>query len=228
MQSEMTLHTKSLPIVAVFDISPSMGETHSGNGMAPIEELGEALPFLLSELQEIDDYLVELAVVVFSDHPKVLLPFTDVNQVSFPQLSVEGFGTNLGGAVGMALDMAESYKASVTSNGIQCMRPWMILMTDGKPNRDTSTGYKTELVQAVQDRQLHLVPVSVGADAAFVTLDALSPLMTPLRLIGGHDQTVSWKECFKFIGTSIASGSTPEDKVLSLGPRTADLTGELS
>lgn len=115
------------PCVLLLDTSGSM----TG---APIEELQRGLKALRDDL--VQDPLacqrVEIAVVTFGGQPRVVQDFVTADAFDPPAFSADGY-TPMGAAILQALDMLETRKALYRRTGCAYSRPWLFLITDGRP-----------------------------------------------------------------------------------------------
>ncbi len=78
---------------------------------------------------------VEIAVVTFSDMPRLAVDFTDAAGFEPPVLTAGG-QTAMGAAIRDALGRLATRKATYASNGIAYYRPWVFLITDGEASDD--------------------------------------------------------------------------------------------
>lgn len=119
----------------------------------------------------------------------------------------------MGEAVNMALDMLEARKEEYKDAGVDYYQPWLVLMTDGMPNRDKSELFRSiqRTCQMVQDKKLTVFPIGIGSEADMDTLKKFSPKRKPLRLKG-----LKFKEFFTWLSKSVSktSQSIPGENVL--------------
>ena len=118
----------------------------------------------------------------------------------------------MGEAMNMALDMLEQRKSEYKSSGVDYYQPWIVLMTDGRPNGDNS-----ELSRAIQrtcdmvnERKLTVFPIGIGEEADMDVLARFSPKRPPLKLQG-----LNFKEFFAWLSKSVSkvTQSSPGDKI---------------
>ena len=83
---------------------------------------------------------VDVSVITFGP-VELVSAFQTADSFDPPRLTAAG-DTPMGAAISAGLDMLEERKADYKRNGIAYFRPWVFLMTDGKPS----------------DSWLHLVP----------------------------------------------------------------------
>ena len=218
--------TTRVPICLCLDISGSMkriiggkykktGKTIKRDGKE--WDLAEGGITLMSKLKEgyeafcsaikndpIARYSADVAVIVFGDTAKILQNFKtlDDTQVS---LNLKPSGeTAMAEAVNMALDMLENRKEQYKDCGIDYWQPWLVLMTDGKPQdpRDPK-GIElkraiTRTVSLVKNKKLTIFPIGVWEDADMKVLKKFSPAKTPLKLKGSN-----FKEFFVWLSKSV-------------------------
>lgn len=114
--------------VLVLDVSASMaGEK--------ILELNEGLGAFIEALVQ-DDLArkrVDLAIITFGKDVRVACPFSPADQIHIPVLEPETF-TPMGRALVRAMDLVEERKAEYRELGIDYYRPWIFLITDGRPS----------------------------------------------------------------------------------------------
>lgn len=131
------------PCVLLLDTSKSMrGE--------PINALQEGLKAFRDNL--VKDSLatrrVEVAIVSFGQGVSVVHEFMPVDALTAPDLNAGGL-TPMGTAILKGLDLLEARKAVYKAHGVPYYRPWIFMITDGKP--------KGESVEVVEQaiRRLH-------------------------------------------------------------------------
>lgn len=115
------------PCVLLLDISKSMrGEA--------IKALNEGLMAFHDDL--VKDPLatrrVEIAMVTFGQDVKVVHDFVPVDGFTPPVLRASGL-TPMGTAINKALDLIDARKSVYKAHGVPYYRPWVFMITDGKP-----------------------------------------------------------------------------------------------
>ncbi|MBM7557791.1 vWA domain-containing protein [Halanaerobacter jeridensis] len=139
----------------------------SGSMTGDIEELKQGLQTLEKEAKN-DPKIqnkVRFAVVEFGGKVNVLHPFTDMANYQSPgdKLSAGG-GTPQGQAVNLALEMIEEDKEKYRTKGIGYHRPFVVVLTDGKPNgEDFQKSVNNVVAAANQDK---VVFFGLGVDSA--------------------------------------------------------------
>ena len=204
-------HTNSharLAICLCLDTSGSM----SGH---PINELNAGIRLFCEAIRNSREsrYAADVAVVTFGGNgAQCVQEFAQLYQSPNPSSLTASGMTPMGEAVNLALDMIEDRREEYRSFGIQHYHPWLVLMSDGKPNGDVS-----ELERAAQrtaslaeQRKLIVFPVGIGKDADRDSLAKFSPRIVPRKLTG-----MNFREFFEWLSKSTdrVSASKPEEKV---------------
>lgn len=196
-----------VPVCLVLDTSGSM----SG---APINELSEGVRLFYDAVRSDETalYSAEISVVTFGGTVSRKVDFNTLeHQSETPEFYANG-GTPMGEAMNMALDMLEQRKSEYKASGVDYYQPWIVLMTDGRPNGDSS-----ELSRAIQrtcdmvnERKLTVFPIGIGEEADMDVLARFSPKRPPLKLQG-----LNFREFFAWLSKSVSkvSQSTPGDKI---------------
>jgi uncharacterized protein YegL len=153
---------------------------------------------------------VEIAVISFDSEIRVQQDFATVDRFDPPELHARGL-THMGSGMLKALEMSESRKALYNANGVKYYRPWIFLITDGKPEGETDQIFE-EAARRVHDAESNkrAVVYAVGVEGA--DMDRLSQLCvrTPLRLKG-----LSFVEMFVWLSRSTqqVAKSKPDEQV---------------
>jgi uncharacterized protein YegL len=115
------------PCVLLLDTSGSM----QGD---PIKALNQGLQAFKDDLSRdpLASRRVELAVVTFDSHVKVVQDFVTADQFQPPRLSAQG-ATHMGSGIHKALEIIQARKDQYNANGITYYRPWVFMITDGEP-----------------------------------------------------------------------------------------------
>ncbi|WP_407457720.1 vWA domain-containing protein [Fibrobacter sp.] len=196
-----------VPVCLVLDTSGSM----SGD---PINELSEGVRLFYNAVRSDETalYSAEISVVTFGGTVSRKVDFNTLEQQSeTPEFYANG-GTPMGEAMNMALDMLEQRKSEYKASGVDYYQPWIVLMTDGRPNGDSS-----ELSRAIQrtcdmvnERKLTVFPIGISEEADMDVLARFSPKRPPLKLQG-----LNFREFFAWLSKSVSkvSQSTPGDKI---------------
>lgn len=197
--------TARVPVILCLDISYSM----KGD---PIRELADGVKRFYEAVfdDEIARYAAEIGVVTFG-HGGVqrAADFGPVERE--PRLEIQAGGrTPMGEAVCEALDMLKDRKRQYQKTGVDYHQPWLVLMTDSRPNDDTREAI-WRISDMVRERKLTVFPIGIGSDARMDILRQFSPNRDPLRLRG-----LEFRKFFEWLSKSIVrvSASTPGQKVL--------------
>ena len=134
---------------------------------------------------EFTRYSVEMSIVTFDDHARLISNFNRVEhdgvRENVPKLIANGT-TSLGEGINLALDILEKRKQEYKNAGVDFYTPLLILITDGE-----STGSLNELKKAksrlasLVSKKLMIYPLAIG-EANIDTLASLSPVQKPLRI----------------------------------------------
>ncbi len=190
-----------------------------------IDELNAGLRTLDQALKQdpLASLRVELAVVAFGGGSARVLDvrqgqggaieaeaaqaFVTVDAFHPPLLVADG-ATPMGQAARIGLQLVRDRKASYKQNGIDYFRPWLFLITDGKPTDSGWEAAAAELAQEEAGRGLSVYGVGVeGADMR--CLARFSTQRPPLKLKG-----LAFEELFVWLSKSLSavSQSRPGDQ----------------
>ena len=164
------------PCVLVLDTSGSMvGQ--------PIEALNKALEDFRADIQK--DHLaaqrVEVAVVTFDTSVQIRQDFVTVDQFEPPQLNASGT-TAMGTAINVALNLVRDRKQAYRTSGISYYRPWIFLLTDGRPEGEAKEVFDQAAERArtaEKNGEATIFPVGVrGADmSALARISTKAPVL---------------------------------------------------
>jgi uncharacterized protein YegL len=144
----------------------------------------------------------EVAVVTFGTSAQVHVSFREARELTPTSFSMGGT-TNMAAAFDLALDMVEERKSQYRAQGIEYFRPWLFVLTDGAPNRDSDFDAARErLNDAERSKKIAVFGVGVGDAVDFQTLAAISIERPPLAL----DQT-KFSEMFEWLSSSLSAVS---------------------
>jgi uncharacterized protein YegL len=180
------------PCVLVLDRSGSMAGQ-------PIAELNAGLQQFRSELlgDDLATRRVEIAIVPFGPVARGST-FHPPHEFE-PQALTAGADTPTGAAVEYAIELVRQQKATYRQYGVMYYRPWIILITDGKPTDDWERA--AQLVhdgEAKKEFAFFAIGVS-GADME--TLRKMS-VREPLQLQG-----LAFREFFLWLSASLSGVS---------------------
>lgn len=190
--------TARVPVSLCLDCSSSM----SG---APINELNAGVASFYEAIQsdEIARYSAEIGIVTFGPAQKEADFQTVAVQPSPPVLNAHGM-TPMGEAVKLSLDMLEERKEQYQASGVDYYQPWLVLMTDGRPEGGSAAVLAEQAARAtklVNEGRLTVFPIGIGKYADMATLQRFTP-WTPLRLQG-----LKFTEFFAWLSASVAKVS---------------------
>jgi uncharacterized protein YegL len=203
-QNEMVENpTPRVPVSLVLDVSGSMLG-------APIDELNRGVEIFFKSLRDDDvaRYSAEVSVISFSNEVTQEVDFGPLEKCDIPELKAIG-KTRMGGAVSLALESLEKRKELYRTLGVDYYQPWMVIMTDGKPNDDWQlAAAKTSAL--VDKGKLTVFPIAIGDNACTDILKEFSPARNPLRL-----KDLNFQEFFRWLSSSVSkvSQSIPGEKV---------------
>lgn len=183
----------------------------------PIAELNEGLREFDKTLKgdRLASLRVEVAVVTFGGTVRAIdvrgggeaeipfdanQPFVTVDNFQPPVLEADG-ETPMGDAVRRALTLLRERKDIYKQNGIDYFRPWIFLITDGKP---TDTGWESAADQVKQEEArkgvlFYAVGVE-GADMQTLARFSDSDQRPPLKLKG-----LAFRELFQWLSKSLSA-----------------------
>jgi uncharacterized protein YegL len=151
----------------------------------PIRELNEGLRQFFDEVratQSLKDHL-DLAILRFSGDVQVVRPMGPLGEEA-AQVIAAGGETNLGEALGRALELIERSGRRAAPDGDGRPMPWLIVMTDGRPtDRWEEQAWRVRSLASLNE--LMVLAIGIGPEADMGMLEALcSPDLPPMRLSG--------------------------------------------
>lgn len=167
------------PCILLLDTSGSMQG-------APITALNDGLRAFRDDLVKdpLASRRVEVAVITFDSHVRVIQDFVTADQFQPPTLSALGM-TYMGTAIHKALDTLQVRKAQYRANGVAYYRPWIFMITDGEPQ-----GEHPELVNQAATRiqegeaHKHVCFFAVGVENANMVRLSQIAVRAPVKLQG--------------------------------------------
>lgn len=193
--------------VLVLDVSSSM---HG----KPIEELNQGLKNFQREVQ--DDFVaaqrIEVAIVAFGSRADLIQEPALTSNFEMPMLRTSG-STKLVDGVRLAINVAEERKAWYKETGQTYYRPWIMLISDGEPDKDQDvSGLAEEIETKVNNKGFLFYAVGVEG-YNHEKLAQISHSNTPPLPLNG----LAFTELFKWLSASIAMVSkSTEGQMLSL------------
>ncbi len=193
------------PCVLVLDASTSM----QGD---PINHVNAGIEHFVDEVSQdtkARERLQIAAICVGGPTPEaeVILDWTDAKDLQPFQLEA-GHATPLGQGVNRALDMVKDQTKELRENGVNCLRPWIVIMTDGQPNDSGWEQAAGRAREAQDDGKCVIFPLAVGN----CRTDILQLFATtPVKALDGY----RFEEFFQWLSTSLRRVSTSgaDDKV---------------
>ncbi|CAN5476614.1 VWA domain-containing protein [soil metagenome] len=206
------------PCVLLVDTSGSMGEIVSRSGASlgyTIQQDGQTYNAVSGGTTRIDlvneglrayqadlmsDTLaslrVEVSIITFGGKVETVMPFTTARDFTPPPLQASG-ETPMGAAILQSIDAVEERKRVLKQNGIDYLRPWIFLITDGAPNHDDPWKSAAEKVlEGEASKKFSFFAVGVEG-ANFEILGQFSKVRQPAKLKG-----YSFKEMFLWLSSS--------------------------
>lgn len=186
--------------VLVLDVSGSMRGT-------PIAELNKGLQDFYKDIKddETSSHRLELCIMTFADKVTTLQEPALVENFTMPTLTAYG-STVMVDAVNEAIDKVEARKAWYKETNQPYYRPWIILMTDGEPNRDQDVESLAKRIKSeVLAKKYAFLPIGVDG-ANMEVLQRISGEMGALKLRGTR-----FAQFFKWLSASMGTITKAEE-----------------
>ena len=136
-------------------------------GISKLDLLNQGLKDFYAEIisDETTSQRLELCIISFNDYVRVVQEPALPDNVIIPELQGEG-ETAMADAINEAIDKVEARKKWYKETGQPYYRPWIILMTDGVPNKGQDINSLAQrILQDTEDKKYAFLPVGVeGAD----------------------------------------------------------------
>lgn len=162
---------------------------------------------------------LEFAIITFNSAVRTELDPALVDNFTMPSLSTSG-STKLVDGVREAIKVVEARKSWYKQTGQPFYRPWIILITDGEPDRDQDIdGLANQIHSNVDNKKFWFFAVGVqGADMDLLKRIS-SDKMPPAPLQG-----LKFTEFFQWLSASMSlvTSSTDGDKVALPSPSWID------
>ncbi|MBS9535723.1 VWA domain-containing protein [Mycobacterium sp. M1] len=159
---------------------------------------------------------VEVAVVTFGTAATVLVPMQEARSLQPVQFTAAGT-TNLAAGINLALDIIDDRKHAYKVAGLQYYRPWILVLTDGKPNLDGFDAAVARLNAVETARGVTVFAVGAGPRVNYQQLGRLSLQRSPAPLDG-----LKYQELFEWLSASLSNVSNSSE----FGHSDGDLGGE--
>ena len=148
---------------------------------------------------------VEVAVVAFGTAATVLVPMQEARSLQPVQFTASGT-TNMAAGIHLTLDIIEDRKQAYKMAGLQYYRPWILVLTDGKPNVEGFDDAVARLNHAEQARGVTVFAVGAGPKVDYEQLARLSLQRSPAPLDG-----LKYEALFQWLSASLASVSNSSE-----------------
>ncbi|MDN4521253.1 vWA domain-containing protein [Mycolicibacterium austroafricanum] len=144
---------------------------------------------------------VEVAVVTFGTAATVLVPMQEARSLQPVPFTAAGT-TNMAAGIHLTLDIIEDRKQAYKMAGLQYYRPWVLVLTDGKPNVEGFEDAIARLNQVETARGVTVFAVGAGPKVDYQQLARLSVQRDPAPLDG-----LKFEALFEWLSASLASVS---------------------
>ncbi|MGH3676939.1 MAG: vWA domain-containing protein [Mycobacterium sp.] len=148
---------------------------------------------------------VEVAVVTFGTVATVLVPMQEARALQPASFTASGT-TNMAAGIHLAMDIIEDRKFAYKAAGLQYYRPWILLLTDGKPNIDGFDDAVARLNAAEMARGVTVFAVGAGPKVDYQQLARLSVQRSPAPLDG-----LKYEELFEWLSASLSNVSNSQE-----------------
>jgi uncharacterized protein YegL len=186
--------------VVLVDVSGSM----QGEPIAALERGFAAFTHYLHN-ETLASKRVEVAVVTFGTVATVLVPMQEARSLQPARFTASGT-TNMSAGIHLTLDIIEDRKYAYKAAGLQYYRPWILVLTDGKPNIDGFDEAVARLNAAESARGVTVFPVGAGPKVDYQQLARLSQQRTPAPLDG-----LKYEELFEWLSASLSNVSNSQE-----------------
>lgn len=140
---------KHVACVLLLDVSGSMDIER--NGIKGITELNKGIRVFKEETLKLNgptkSKAIDIAVITFGGEVKVEQSFGPINDMNIREFHAGG-QTPMAEAIDMGLNLLRARKEDYKKNGTAYYRPWMVCITDGKPEGDDEE-YKIEKIKSI-------------------------------------------------------------------------------
>ncbi|SBS75481.1 conserved hypothetical protein [uncultured Mycobacterium sp.] len=186
--------------VVLCDVSGSM----NGDPIAALEQGFSSFVHYLHN-DTLASKRVEVAVVTFGSAATVLVPMQEARMLQPARFTASGT-TNMAAGIHLALDILEDRKHAYKAAGLQYYRPWILILTDGKPNVEGFDTAVARLNAAETSRGVTVFPVGAGSGVDYRQLGRLSVQRSPAPLNG-----LMYEELFEWLSASLSNVSNSTD-----------------
>ena len=219
------------PICIVVDTSHSMvdGRFVDSQGRTRMERLNDGIQQFLEEIKK-DDILadtVEIAIVTFNTEAGTALAFSTIENIEGITIAGGSMSGDTPKGVEAALDLLETEKSFLKSNGKKYNQPWIVIMSDGRatPGVDaidpvtrrkdyTEINNRLRIVQSKtkameSNSKLTVIPVLISetTDGQYALAKRQMQGFTNsnrCKEIGDGESQVSFRDFFKILSRSVS------------------------
>lgn len=207
---------RRLPICFCLDVSGSM----EGNRIKALNKSVETF-FNTIKRNEIARISVDVSIITYGNDIDIIQGFAPINKMEAPIVKVKKYSyTPIGQAIITALKLFELRKAGYKERAQKYFQPWLVIITDGKPEgAGSAEAFETavrELNTLEEDEKLLVFNIGVGKD---VDLESLKRLSIRRKIpIKANENDL--EKYFEFLGAS-------STRIVSGGMRTSELYEEI-
>jgi uncharacterized protein YegL len=200
-----------VPVVLLVDRSQSM--TNNDN----IGQLNQGIEIFKESVlrDDLASKRVDLCMVSFNDTSKIEHSFSSVHHFAPPRLEAAG-RTAMGDAISLGMLTLRDRLKHYQKEGIDCYRPWLVLMTDGYPTDMVLGDAKWQKIRSMieeGERRRRFMFFSIGmAPEAIPALRELGAARAPLLL-----RENKFNEMFAWLSASFSSISQSQPGVAVTG-----------
>jgi uncharacterized protein YegL len=160
---------------------------------------------------------VEVAILTFNNEVNLIQDFLTMDKFQPPVLYASG-QTHMASAIERALDLTDARKKTFRANGISYYRPWIFMITDGKPEGESDDEVRQAALRVkASEMSKGVAFFAVGVEGA--DMERLSQMIvrTPIKLQG-----LKFGEMFVWLSASMqgVSHSDPDAVMVPLKPVT--------
>ena len=177
-------------------------------GVSKIDLVNEGLRNFYDEIceDETTSQRLEVCIITFNDYVQVIQEPALPETITIPELTCDG-ETALADAVNEAIDKVEARKRWYKDTGQPYYRPWIILMTDGVPNRG----------QDIQSLALRIKTDTEAKKYAFLPIGVEGADMDVLQQISGYGMSavklkgMRFAQFFRWLSASMGAVTKAEE-----------------
>lgn len=151
----------------------------------------------------------EISVISFNDKVNFLVESTNVTEIKDISYPTPEGNTHLYEGILHALDLLEERKERYKEEGAQYFQPWLVLVTDGKPEGDTEAN-KTEALRRLRDlhahKKINLFPVCIEKDGKDDGIKAIAELVPGVMAL--NFESGDFSRFFSFLSQSAVAQSS--------------------